>query len=282
MSVRVLGSVLRDSEATMGKRLVLIALADHAGDDGVAWPHHETVARAARLSRTHTLRLLGELADEGLVEVRKTRGQRRSNVYRVLAPDLAEVDYARLPFELDAPFAATSEVTTSEVTTSYPRSGDVRSAQVATSDPPSRVNGTVNRNRKGNRDPVAPSAPAVFAATVARRPVTVGEHRLADAVLAEFNRVFDTRFTLGAWGAKVVMRLREHPELGLDEHRAVIEANARDPWWDGPASPSVVYGNAPLFERAMLAGQGKRKLTAADVAEIAMRMGDDPGEEGAA
>lgn len=51
MSVHVLSWVLKHSEETLGRRLVLIVLADHAKEDGSgSWPSVETIAREARLS----------------------------------------------------------------------------------------------------------------------------------------------------------------------------------------------------------------------------------------
>jgi hypothetical protein len=54
------------------------------------------------------------------------------------------------------------------------------------------------------------------------------------------------------WLAKIVMRLREHPELGYDDHVEIILANLNHPWWSGPPTPSVIYGNGAQFERAMM------------------------------
>lgn len=51
MSVHVLSWVLKHSEETLGRRLVLIVLADHAKEDGTcAWPSVETIANESRLS----------------------------------------------------------------------------------------------------------------------------------------------------------------------------------------------------------------------------------------
>lgn len=65
MSVHVLSWVLRHSPATLGRRLVLIVLADKANDDGTgAWPSINTIAHEARLSRRATIYALQRLEED--------------------------------------------------------------------------------------------------------------------------------------------------------------------------------------------------------------------------
>jgi hypothetical protein len=94
--------------------------------------------------------------------------------------------------------------------------------------------------------------------SVDRKRVTVEEERRASAILAAYNEVAGQSRASREWLAKVVSRVREHPELTVEEHRGIIERNFAAPWWKGHASPSVIYGNAALFENAMLA-TGKRE-----------------------
>lgn len=128
MSVRVLSRVLRDSDEKLARRLILIALADSASDDGVAWIGQDTIAAKARLAVSHTKRCLAEMEADGALQVRKAKkGRSRINVYRLNLADLAEVDYERLPFALDAPF--------DDVLNPDPVSrDDVRSTRSTTSD----------------------------------------------------------------------------------------------------------------------------------------------------
>lgn len=86
---------------------------------------------------------------------------------------------------------------------------------------------------------------------VDRKPVTDEEYLLADDVLDCFNRHAGTRFRSADWIAKIIMRLREHPGSTLDQHEQVIKANLAEPWWRGPASPSVIYGSGAQFERSI-------------------------------
>lgn len=67
--------VLRESDATLGDRLVLLVLADHAKEDGTsAWPSVETIAHQSRLTRRQAQRCLRNLEESGeIVETGKSR-----------------------------------------------------------------------------------------------------------------------------------------------------------------------------------------------------------------
>lgn len=92
-----------------------------------------------------------------------------------------------------------------------------------------------------------PAAPKVGKVAVSAR-----EEALAGRAIDAFNAAAGTAFTVGAHRTKVVGRIREHPELAGDDHEEIIRRNFAVPWWgeDKPA-PSVIYGNASIFERAM-------------------------------
>jgi Helix-turn-helix domain len=68
MSVKAMVWVLEHSDETLGRRLVLLALADKANDDGTgAWPSVETLARSARLSTRQVQRCLRDLERSGAI-----------------------------------------------------------------------------------------------------------------------------------------------------------------------------------------------------------------------
>lgn len=110
-------------------------------------------------------------------------------------------------------------------------------------------------------------------ANVNRKKVSQVEGHLSIRVLQAFNEIFEARpaFTATDWCAKIIMRLREHPDVSLEEHRDIIVFAHDHPWWEGPASPSVIYGNAGLFEQRMAAVHapatvnGNGKLTAMEL-----------------
>ncbi len=68
MSVHVMSWVLKHSEETLGRRLVLLVLADHAKEDGTcSWPSVETIATEARLSERQTQYALRGLEEVGAI-----------------------------------------------------------------------------------------------------------------------------------------------------------------------------------------------------------------------
>ncbi len=68
MSVHPLAWVLKNSEAKLGNRLVLIVLADHASDDGTgAYPSVATIAHECRMSPRNVQYALRDLAKEGSI-----------------------------------------------------------------------------------------------------------------------------------------------------------------------------------------------------------------------
>jgi hypothetical protein len=69
MSIKVTTEVWQGSRHKSGNLLVLLALADHADDQGKAWPGVALLARKARLSQRHTRRCLNELVASGELEI---------------------------------------------------------------------------------------------------------------------------------------------------------------------------------------------------------------------
>jgi len=84
LSIHVITWVLEHSDERLGRRLVLLVLADHAKKDGTsAWPSIDTIAHEARLSRAQVIRCLNELKEANAII---PRGSTRSgtNVYDVV------------------------------------------------------------------------------------------------------------------------------------------------------------------------------------------------------
>lgn len=80
MSVKVSSWVWEHSKTTMGHRLVALALADAANDDGRCWPGIESIAAKARVSRATVKRATAEMVAAGELVV-ADRGM-RTNVYQ--------------------------------------------------------------------------------------------------------------------------------------------------------------------------------------------------------
>ena len=91
MSVRVMAWVW-EQELPTTKKMLLLAIADHAGDDGGnAWPSHETLSRKVGVNVRQIRRLLNELKSDGWLEIAVNLGgvlstpiDRRPNLYRVI------------------------------------------------------------------------------------------------------------------------------------------------------------------------------------------------------
>lgn len=85
MSVKAMSWVFTLEELPASETLVLLALADAANDEGLAWPSQATLAPKARCSERSLRRHVQFLKDHGLIDVRVRSGQsgRKSNIYQL-------------------------------------------------------------------------------------------------------------------------------------------------------------------------------------------------------
>lgn len=226
--------VLTHSDERLGRRLVLLALADHAADDGTgAWPSVATIAGKARLSRSQTQRCLRELEDAGAIRA------------------VGESAYGTTIYDLNMG-AANCGGGAANPTAGGPhlRAGGAASTQEIASDLRPEPSRTINEPSGKATSVRAGSGPRV-PAVIDRVRVTDDEATLAQEVLGRWNRAAGQQLRSRDWTAKIIMRIREHPELDADGHETVIVAALAHPWWRGPATPAVVYGNGAQFERSM-------------------------------
>jgi hypothetical protein len=101
VSVLVVSQVFRYSRSRFGTRLVLLALADAAWNDGITWATEERLAAQARVSVRQVRRCIRTLEELEELSVGKVRvGRSTRNVYRVIMPELHEIDFDRIPFQL--------------------------------------------------------------------------------------------------------------------------------------------------------------------------------------
>lgn len=99
------------------------------------------------------------------------------------------------------------------------------------------------------------------------REVTDQESEQAREIIAAFASHAQQRFTTDAWSARVIACLRAHPDLTTGDHLALIATAFRNPWWEGPPTPAVLYGSVAVFERQLAewrtpGSRPKRKQTA--------------------
>lgn len=83
MSVRIWATVWTSSRHSGSELLMLLALADFADDEGLAYPSIATLARKCRMSTRNVNLILAQLRKGGELEVRQNAGPNGANVYRI-------------------------------------------------------------------------------------------------------------------------------------------------------------------------------------------------------
>lgn len=84
MSGEVVGWAFKQRELSPTQKLVLVALADNAQDDGKAWPGKDTIVKKTGLGKSSVYRSLDELEDAGLL--RRGVDDRRIECYWLAVP----------------------------------------------------------------------------------------------------------------------------------------------------------------------------------------------------
>ncbi len=220
--------VLRHSPEKLGSRLVLLVLADHANSDGVgAYPSLETIANEARLSERQARRCLRGLEASSAI---KATGMSSygTTVYDVL---------------MGGDILSGGDIHDSEGGTSMTENVSQMTPE------PSLNRPSTTEELAPLEDPPTNGVPE----KVDRKRVNATEATLATQILEYFNWRNESRFAAKGFYVGIVGRIREHPELTLAHHQAVIEyvlvRGSR--WWQGRADPRVIYGKDSLFESAL-------------------------------
>jgi len=225
MSVRLITRVF---DARIGDHIakaVLVKLADFANDEGVSWPAIKRISLDTEIPERTVKRKLAWLEAEGFICRRRERtdGGHYGLTFYMLTLPQPEATVAPGTGGHGGP---RPEATTRAVARAFPFSQE-----------PSN----------GNHPPELPPR-----LQVDRRPVSDPEIDLARSVLATWNAMAGQDLRSVEWIRKIVMRVREYPEMDLDAHAAVIgRVLAGDPWWTGPPSPALIYGNGAVFESAL-------------------------------
>jgi hypothetical protein len=88
MSIRIMSAVWGCSLSGPTKRLVLLALADNANDEGECWPSIATISRKTGLCERATRKAIRDLEADGWLAVQLCAGRRGANKYMIrAAPD---------------------------------------------------------------------------------------------------------------------------------------------------------------------------------------------------
>lgn len=88
-----------------GKRIVLLAIADSANDEGFCWPNMATIARKAGVGLSSARKAVAALEEEGLLEREERRvehARNKSNIYVINAEKLAARSQAPAQIERGA------------------------------------------------------------------------------------------------------------------------------------------------------------------------------------
>lgn len=83
MSVHVTAYVWEHSAQSGTDLLLMLAIADMANKEGVAWPSVPTLSRFIRMSERSVQRTLASLEASGELEVQRNRGPNGTHLYRV-------------------------------------------------------------------------------------------------------------------------------------------------------------------------------------------------------
>lgn len=89
MSLKVSSFVWQYSHQASGNLLVLLAIADHADEQGEAWPGIPLLARKSRRSERHVRRCFNALADAGELEIFPNASPVGGPLYRIRLEPLA-------------------------------------------------------------------------------------------------------------------------------------------------------------------------------------------------
>lgn len=101
MSVTMMSQVFKHSKAKLGSRLVLLAIADTAKDDGVAWDSVPVLAKKVQMSESSVRRCIDDLEEKGEIQVAQVRmGRSTINVYRMRVGEVDDIDWKRFPSEV--------------------------------------------------------------------------------------------------------------------------------------------------------------------------------------
>jgi DNA-binding transcriptional regulator YhcF (GntR family) len=88
MSIKIMTWIWENSLEEGTNLLMLLAIADHANDDGVCWPSIERLAQRARVKERQAQYIIKNLEANGAIEVQRGVGRNNTSLYFVKgAPD---------------------------------------------------------------------------------------------------------------------------------------------------------------------------------------------------
>lgn len=137
MSIKAMSWVWEESPASGAALLLLLAIADHAADDGSnAYPSIKTLMRKTRMSRSSVFRALKELVDYGWLRIESHGVGRDTSHYRIVMEDFGGVNLTPLESHPDTSSGVRltplgSQDDTSEVSERHGRGVNVDTSEVS-------------------------------------------------------------------------------------------------------------------------------------------------------
>lgn len=266
MSIAHVSQALYLPDMPNGEKVLLLALADAANHDGYAYPGRARLSVACNCTERHVSSMLARLADRGLILVR-ARG-RRGNEYLVFPTAEAVERYgfvggSGVPIEDEKGGSLDAE------------KGEVQDALRARTEI-GEPSGEPPRDMSQKRTGMVGIGTVVHGAKV-----TAAEFCKAQAIVAVFNRRAGRRLTVATREhlRLVIGRMRDEPEMTLEEFERLIVTVLGDPWWDGAATLNVVF-SPRVWETNRARMEGGERVSrveqghqnAADFREAARRM----------
>lgn len=220
MSIKIMTLVWDTEIGPATKRLVLLALADSANDEGMTWPLMGTLARRAACGLSTARRVVAELEAEGWLDRKERRVERdrnQSNIYQLNVPAIEG--------------AARSW-----------REGAAQSEREVPPNlrPPAAQSGRENRNKNPKKGTTTPDAgaseqPGLDLGVVPEPPVI--EAKKPESAAQRANRLTAVHYeALGKMGsfiamAKIVRKAIDHPDGWTDEQILGALDYIRDRQW---------------------------------------------------
>ena len=240
-------ALLADPSLSLGAKMVFVQLLRFSWQDGGCFPGQGGLAENMGVAVRSIRRYVGELEEAGLVRVDQ-RGLGQTNYYSIEVPRPAKLSGQ------DRPPVSGPEVSNlagqDGSLLSGPSNEEDADEKDAVEEDAARARG--NGHHQETIHLVDPGEPVREEPKKVNGKLTnVSERKLGWAVLTSFNGIFNTSYKAEDHVSKIIRRIREHPELHLEDHEALIRRNAKAPWWEGVPSPSVIYGNGAQFERSM-------------------------------
>jgi DNA-binding transcriptional regulator YhcF (GntR family) len=255
MSVKVMSRVWDESAHTGSALLMLLAIADHANDDGVCWPSVETLAAKARVQARQAQNLIAQLEQSGELAVQRGRGRKNTSIYVVKISGKGaiqrDIDYA------EKVQSSAEKVQSSAVKV---QSSAVKGAIAIAPDPsePSIEPSLEPLERATAAEPPAPPVATVSAALDGEPLPAAPEAAATSKSLARHPAVVVYRDTFLAYPSRAQMaQIVQHGVVNLEQWGAVVAEwcrrgyNPRNiggmlDWYDEPdrAATNRTPGNA--------------------------------------